>query len=107
MEKLLCDVESLENIGIDVSFVSDLRKLYGVEEGSTSPQVALLSATSFLSSSILRSDEIFYPSFFFHFVNNKVCQMAASLFGADDGSFLQHDHIAPVLFKYAIMESAM
>uniref|UniRef100_A0A915AJ43 Bromo domain-containing protein n=1 Tax=Parascaris univalens TaxID=6257 RepID=A0A915AJ43_PARUN len=49
MEKLLCDVESLENIGIDVSFVSDVRKLYGVEEGSTSPQDQLNKTGAMIS----------------------------------------------------------
>ncbi|VDK43661.1 unnamed protein product [Anisakis simplex] len=38
VEKLLCEVESLENIGIDISFISDMRKLYNVKPESTTSQ---------------------------------------------------------------------
>lgn len=31
LNKLLNDIESLENIGVDVSFISDIRKLYKLQ----------------------------------------------------------------------------
>lgn len=31
MNKLLNDVETLENIGVDISFISDIRKLYKLQ----------------------------------------------------------------------------
>lgn len=39
LNKLLSDVESLENIGVDVSFISDIRKLYKLQAAPETCQV--------------------------------------------------------------------
>lgn len=40
MNKLLDEIQSLENIGIDTSFISDVRKLYDLESPGNSSQVS-------------------------------------------------------------------
>lgn len=47
MNILLSDVESLENIGIDVSFVSDVRKLYNLQTVADTHQVIFVSFKRF------------------------------------------------------------
>lgn len=39
LNKLLSDIESLENIGVDVSFIGDIRKLYKLQIVPETPQV--------------------------------------------------------------------
>ncbi|VDK75517.1 unnamed protein product [Litomosoides sigmodontis] len=41
LNKLLSDIESLENVGVDVSFISDIRKLYKLQIVPETPQTAL------------------------------------------------------------------
>ncbi|EFO22278.1 hypothetical protein LOAG_06208 [Loa loa] len=51
LNKLLSDVESLENIGVDVSFVSDIRKLYKLQTVPETRQ-AKLSKTGVMISDL-------------------------------------------------------
>lgn len=41
MDKLLDSIESLENLGIDVSFVPEVRKIYGSKAVSKTSQVCI------------------------------------------------------------------